>query len=72
MVRTLQKGEQKLLKLNKLMRAAALVAAGLSMTATAAIAENILHIQSILPSTVYEEVMLKDFGAMVQNKLVFL
>ena len=60
------------MKLNKLMRGAALVAAGLSMTATAAIAENILHIQSILPSTVYEEVMLKDFGAMVQNKLVFL
>ena len=53
------------------MRRAALVAAGLSMTATAAIAENILHIQSILLSTVYEEVMLKDFGAMVQNKLVF-
>ena len=71
MVRTLQKGKQKLLKLNKLMRRAALVAAGLSMTATAAIAENILHIQSILLSTVYEEVMLKDFGAMVQNKLVF-
>ena len=59
------------MKLNKLMRGAALVAAGLSMTATAAIAENILHIQSILLSTVYEEVMLKDFGAMVQNKLVF-
>ena len=48
-----------------------MVAAGLSMTATAAIAENILHIQSILLSTVYKEVMLKDFGAMVQNKLVF-
>ena len=71
MVRTLQKGKQKLLQLNRLMRRAALVAAGLSMTATAAIAENILHIQSILLSTVYEEVMLKDFGAMVQNKLVF-
>lgn len=52
-----------MLKLNKLMRGAAFVAAGLSMTATAAFAEKILRIHSVLPATADEVVMLKDFGA---------
>ena len=47
-----------MLKLNKLMRRAAFVAAGLSMTATAAFAEKILRIQSVVPTTADGVVML--------------
>jgi len=55
-----------LLKLNKLLKGAALTAAGLSITASAAFAEKVLRIQSVLPNTADEVVMLKDiyFGMM--------
>lgn len=52
-----------MLKLNKLLKGAALTAAGLSITASAAFAEKVLRIQSVLPNTADEVVMLKDFGA---------
>ena len=51
------------MKLNKLLKGAALTAAGLSITASAAFAEKVLRIQSVLPNTADEVVMLKDFGA---------
>ena len=55
-----------MLKLNKLLKGAALTAAGLSITASAAFAEKVLRIQSVLPNTADEVVMLKDiyFGMM--------
>ena len=55
-----------MLKLNKLLTGAALTAAGLSITASAAFAEKVLRIQSVLPNTADEVVRLKDiyFGMM--------
>ena len=44
------------------LKTATAVAVALSMTATSAFAEKVLRIQSVLPNTADEVVMLKAFG----------